>query len=63
MNEAQNKVAELGEAERWRLLSWLAIYHPAAVLAGLNRKGAAPLENVAITWKVREPEPETESAG
>jgi hypothetical protein len=63
VNEAQKKIAEMTEAERWRLLSWLAVHHPAAVLAGLNRRGAEPLANAAIGWKVSEPEPDPESAG
>jgi len=58
LNDLLKKLASLAEAERWRLLSWLAREDPNLVERGLSRPSGAPLENAAIAWKISEPESE-----
>lgn len=54
MNDLQRRLAQMTEDERYRLLNWLALNHPDAVVRGLVRP-SAHLENAAITWRINQP--------
>lgn len=54
MNTITGQLAKLPEADRWRLLAWLAARHPGVVAQGLAllvRTG--PHQDVPVSWRIR----------